>query len=84
VHVALRDPDPVFVHDETIFCGDRQVGRLTSGSYGYTIGRACGIGMIDADTPQDGDFSVDCGGTRVAADVSSRPFYDPDGLRLRG
>ncbi|MEU6459769.1 FAD-dependent oxidoreductase [Streptomyces sp. NPDC047065] len=84
VHLALRDPDVVFVHDETIFCDGVQVGRVTSGSYGYTIGRACGIGLIDADAPQDGDFSVDCGGLRVPADVALRPFYDPEGKRMKG
>lgn len=84
VFLALRDPDVVFVHDETIFRGDAPVGRVTSGSYGHTLGRACGIGLVDADTPADGDFSVDCGGTRVAADLSPRPFYDPAGARLKG
>ncbi|TCC36452.1 GcvT family protein [Kribbella speibonae] len=84
VFVALRDPDVVFVHDETIFCNGLPVGRVTSGSYGYTIGRACGIGVIDADTPEAGDFHIDCGGVCVPADVSARPFYDPDNQRLRG
>ncbi len=84
VFVALRDPEVVLVHDETILCGSQQVGRLTSGSYGYTLGRACGIGIIDADTPDDAEFSVDCGGTRVAADVSPEPFYDPTNQRMKG
>jgi 4-methylaminobutanoate oxidase (formaldehyde-forming) len=84
VFVALRDSKPIFVHDETIFYGDRPVGRMTSGAYGYTLGRACGIGSIAADTPEDGEFFVDCGGLRVPADISSRPFYDPANVRLKG
>ncbi|NYV72760.1 FAD-dependent oxidoreductase [Streptomyces sp. UH6] len=84
VHLALRDPDTVFVHNETIFRNGVQVGRVTSGSYGYTLGRACGIGLIDADVPVEGDFSVDCGGVRVAADISLRPFFDPDSTRMKG
>lgn len=84
VFVALRDPEVVLVHDETILIGDQQVGRMTSGSYGYTIGRACGIGIIDADCPDDAEFSVDCGGTRVAVDVSPQPFYDPMNERIKG
>lgn len=81
--VALRDPEPVLVHDETIFCNDRPIGRMTSGSYGHTLGRACGIAMIDADAPETGSFAVDCGGIKVAADMSSRPFYDPENTRLK-
>jgi len=57
---------------------------MTSGAYGYTLGRACGIGSIAADTPEAGEFVVDCGGVRVPADVSSRPFYDPANTRLKG
>ena len=84
VFVALRDPEVVLVHDETILSGDRQVGRMTSGSYGYTIGRACGIAIIDAGVADDAEFSVDCGGVRVAAEVSPQPFYDPTNERMKG
>ena len=84
VFVALRDPEPVFVHDETMFQGTQPVGRVTSGAYGYTLGRACGIGSIAADTPEDGEFLVDRGGVQVPADISSRPFYDPANARLKG
>ncbi|HEY3685202.1 MAG TPA: FAD-dependent oxidoreductase [Streptosporangiaceae bacterium] len=84
VFVALRDPGTVFVHDETIFHGDTRIGRVTSGGYGYTLGRACGIGLVDAGTPDDGDFSVDCGGVRVPADLSAQPFYDPTSARMKG
>lgn len=82
VHVALRDPEPVFVHDESILLGDEVVGRMTSGSYGYTLGRACGIGYVRADAPAQGPFRVDCGGVRYEADLSPTPFYDPTNARL--
>jgi 4-methylaminobutanoate oxidase (formaldehyde-forming) len=84
VFVALRNPDPILLHDETVLADGRAVGRMTSGSYGYTLGRACGIASIDVDVAIDAAFSVDCGGTLFSADVSTRPFYDPDGERLRG
>jgi glycine cleavage system aminomethyltransferase T/glycine/D-amino acid oxidase-like deaminating enzyme len=84
VYVALRDPEAVFVHDETILCDGRVVGRMTSGSYGYTIGRACGIGYVMSDAPEDGPFVVDCGGREYEADVSAQPFYDPTNSRLKG
>lgn len=84
VFVALRDPKGLFVHDETILCDGRAVGRVTSGSYGYTIGRACGIGYVESGTPEEGAFTVDCGGREREADVSPEPFYDPRNTRLRG
>lgn len=84
VHVALDDPAPVLVHDEALFCDGHQVGRLTSGGYGHTLGRAVGLAAIDPQVDLAGTFTVECAGVRVPATVSRRPFYDPDGLRLRG
>lgn len=84
VYVALRDPQGLFVHDESILLNGEVVGRVTSGSYGYTLGRACGIGFVRADVPAQGEFSIDCGGVEYAADVSATPFYDPTNARLRG
>ena len=84
VYVALRDPEPVFVHDESILCEGRIVGRVTSGSYGYTLGRACGIGYVMTEAPEDGRYTIDCGGREYEADISSQPFYDPSNSRLKG
>jgi glycine cleavage system aminomethyltransferase T len=84
VFIALLDPVPVLVHDEPVLRNGRIVGRMTSGSYGYTLGRACGIARIEGDAPDDGHFTVDCGSVEVEAEVSTTPFYDPRGDRLRG
>lgn len=84
VYVSLDDPEPVFVHDETVYCGGKKVGRMTSGSYGHTLGRAVGIAAIDPNADLAGKFAVQCKGKMYAATVSRRPFYDPKGERLRG
>lgn len=84
VYVAIDDPEPLFVHDETLYCNGRPVGRLTSGSYGYTLGRAVGIAAVDPETDFGGSFEVQCKGKKYPATVSVRPFYDPKGERLKG
>lgn len=84
VYVAIDDPEPLFVHDETVYCNGLPVGRLTSGSYGYTLGRAVGIAAVDPDADLSGAFEVQCKGRKYAATVSRRPFYDPKGERLKG
>ncbi|WP_420180876.1 GcvT family protein [Paenarthrobacter sp. TA1.8] len=84
VYVMLDDPNPVFVHDETVYCDGAPVGRMTSGSYGYTLGRAVGIAAIRPNADLSGVFEVRCKGIRYSAKVSRRPFYDPKGERLRG
>lgn len=84
VHVALRDPAALLLGGESLLSDGRIVGRVTSGGYGYTIGRACGIGYVAADVPAGGAFTVDCGGREYEAELSTRPFYDPSGSRLKG
>jgi 4-methylaminobutanoate oxidase (formaldehyde-forming) len=83
VYVALRDPEPVLVHDESILLDGAVVGRLTSGSYGYTLGRACGIARIHADAPLDGEYTIDCGGVEYPVELSEKPFFDPTNSRLK-
>lgn len=84
VYVALDDPEPVFVHDETVFADGVAVGRMTSGAYGHTLGRAVGIAAISPETALGATFTVECRGERYPATVSRRPFYDARGERLRG
>ncbi|TAJ46902.1 MAG: FAD-dependent oxidoreductase [Herbiconiux sp.] len=84
VYVKLDDPEPLFVHDETVYCNGKQVGRLTSGAYGHTIGGAVGIALIDPNVDFEGVFEVKCKGVLYPATVQRRPFYDPKGERLKG
>ena len=72
------------MHDETVFADGVAVGRMTSGAYGHTLGRAVGIAAISPEVAPDASFTVECKGVRLPATVSRRPFYDPRGERLRG
>ena len=83
--VRLDDPGPLLYHDEPITAGRRQVGRVTSGAYGWTLGGACGLALLEAsvDPGQLGEVTVQCGSPQVPATLSEKPFYDPDGSRLR-
>lgn len=83
VYFTIDDPEPVLVHDETIFVDDIPVGHATSGAYGHTLGRAVGIAAIAGDADLEGAFSIECKGTRYSITVSRRPFYDPTGSRMK-
>jgi glycine cleavage system aminomethyltransferase T/glycine/D-amino acid oxidase-like deaminating enzyme len=84
VYLALKDPAGLLVHDEPVLVDGRVVGRLTSGSYGYTLGRAVGLASIATNLPPDAEYLVDCGGIYREAEISDQPFYDPTNSRLRG
>ncbi len=84
VYVALEEPETLLFHDETVFCNGVAVGRVTSGSFGHTLGRAVGIASVAGDIDFMGSFAVESQGTLHPATISRRPFYDPRGERLRG
>jgi 4-methylaminobutanoate oxidase (formaldehyde-forming) len=89
VQVLVQDPEPLLFHAEPLLRDGVPVGYLRAGSYGFTLGGAVGLAMVEADEPvtpeylRSGAWAVDVAGRRWPATVSLRPMYDPDGLRVR-
>ena len=85
VSLKLEDPEPLLLHGESVIADDRIVGTVMSGAYAHTIGAAAGMAMVEtALAPEDeATAEVDCAGTLVKATLSTRPFYDPTGSRMR-
>ncbi len=87
---TLDDPEPLLYHDEPIWRDGVLVGRLTSGAYGHTLGRAVGLGYVEhADGVTDafvasGRWDVEIACERVPARAQLTPPYDPKSLRVRG
>ncbi|MGH1412866.1 MAG: GcvT family protein [Pelagimonas sp.] len=84
----LTDPVPMLYHNEPILRDGEIVGYLTSGNYGHTLGGAMGMGYIPAAGEKLADvlassYEIDVMGTRVKAEVSSKPFYDPKSERVK-
>jgi glycine cleavage system aminomethyltransferase T/glycine/D-amino acid oxidase-like deaminating enzyme len=89
IQVLLTDPEPMMFHAEVICRGGRPAGYLRSASYGFTLGGAVGLAMIDADQPIDqkyldsGDWTVQIGDAVYPAVTSLRPLYDPASKRVQ-
>jgi glycine cleavage system T protein len=86
---TLEDPEPLLYHDEPIWRDGELVGRITSGAYGHTLGRAVGLGYVEH---PDGvtDAFVETGGweleiacERWRARAQLTPPYDPASARVR-
>jgi 4-methylaminobutanoate oxidase (formaldehyde-forming) len=91
VQVLLDDPEPMLFHAEVVRRDDVEVGYVRSASYGFTLGGAVGLAMVDAgDRPADadwlgaGEWTVQVGNAIVPARVSLAPMYDPRSERVRG
>jgi 4-methylaminobutanoate oxidase (formaldehyde-forming) len=88
VSIRLLDPEPLLIHNEIVLRNGRPMGNVRSASYGHTLGSAVGLAMVGGD-PVDaaylkhGQWEVDIAGRIYAAEVSLRPFYDPDMERVK-
>ncbi|GAB4383217.1 GcvT family protein [Albidovulum sp.] len=82
-------PEVILSGRETIFRNGERVGWLSSGGYGYTIGRSIGYGYvraghpIDADYVLSGEYALEVATERVPCEVHLRPLHDPQGERIR-
>jgi 4-methylaminobutanoate oxidase (formaldehyde-forming) len=85
----LEDPEALIFGNEPVLRDGEIVGRLTSASYGWSVGGAVGLGYVTRPagmTLKDlaaGEFEVMVNGRAVKATASLRPFYDPSSSRMR-
>jgi 4-methylaminobutanoate oxidase (formaldehyde-forming) len=85
----LTDPEPMLYHNEPLLRDGEIVGYLSSGAYGHHLGAAIGMGYVpcpgeSADEVLASTYEIDVAGTRVRAEASLRPIYDPKSERMRG
>ncbi|MBL7161689.1 MAG: FAD-dependent oxidoreductase [Anaerolineales bacterium] len=85
----LDDPEPLLYGNEIIYRNGEIVGHLQTGSYGFTLGGAMGMGFVHHEggaTNQfinSGTYEIDIAGERYPAKASLRPMYDPKNERVR-
>jgi 4-methylaminobutanoate oxidase (formaldehyde-forming) len=75
--------DIVLLGRETILRDGRFAGYLTSGGYGYTIGKPIGLGYIRHPDPATGRYELVVANERVAAQVHFAPLFDPENASVK-
>ncbi|MEM1401887.1 MAG: FAD-dependent oxidoreductase [Pseudomonadota bacterium] len=92
VSIVLKDAEPILDHQEIVCRNGTPVGTVRAGSFGHTLGASVGLAMVEADVAgssvdaawlRDGEWTVRIADREYAADVSLRPFYDPNMERVR-
>ena len=76
--VVHRAPRLNLFGGEIVLAGDRVLGRVTSGGYGYTVGRNIFCAYVAADEPGAAEYAIEVMGERHPALRHTRPLYDPD------
>jgi len=81
--------DPLLLHDELIYSGNRVVGATTSGTLGVRCKMPLAIGLIDTEKNEtlqslaNRSFEIDVAGRRYDARVLERLPHDPDNEYMR-
>jgi 4-methylaminobutanoate oxidase (formaldehyde-forming) len=82
--LTLADDRSVALGSEPVRVGDRLVGRVTSGGYGYTVERSIAYAYLPTIDAEIGTrVAVEIFGEWVEGEVAAEPLYDPDGVRVR-
>ncbi|MBY4588621.1 MULTISPECIES: GcvT family protein [Rhizobium] len=83
------DPDTVLLGRETIYRDGKRVGWLSSGGFGYTLGKPIGYGYVrntdgvTEDFILSGTYELDIARERIPCKLSLTPLYDPDMARVK-
>ena len=81
--LVLDDPRAVALGSEPVRSGGDLVGRVTSGGYGYTVGKSIAYAYLPAAHSAGAEVEVEIFGEWVAGEVAEEPLYDPKGERIR-
>jgi len=83
------DADVVLLGRETIYRNGERVGWLTSGGFGYTVGKSIGYGYVrnpdgvTRDYVMDGSYELEVATQRVPCTVYMTPLYDAKMERIK-
>ena len=86
----LIDPKAVLWHEEIIYRNGEIVGYVSSGAYSFNFGCSVALGYvksnkgINKDFVETGDWEIESSGVCYKAEASLKPFYDPNGDKIKG
>jgi 4-methylaminobutanoate oxidase (formaldehyde-forming) len=88
VQFLLQDPEPLVYHNEPIYRDGARAGYVSSGNFGHTLGAAVAMGYIpcEGESPADvlaSSYEIEVAGTRIKAEASLKPMYDPKAERVK-
>jgi 4-methylaminobutanoate oxidase (formaldehyde-forming) len=82
--LVLDDPRSVCLANEPVRVDGRIVGRVTSGGYGFAVGKSIAFAYLP---PEDAALGtrgeVEVFGEWIGFDIEREPLWDPDGERIR-
>ncbi|MFM9043035.1 MAG: glycine cleavage T C-terminal barrel domain-containing protein [bacterium] len=82
--ISLEDPRSVCLGNEPVRVGEEIVGRVTTGGFGYTLGKSIAYAYLPPDGTAEGTpVEIEIFGEWIAGEVEAGPLLDPKGERIR-
>lgn len=82
--MTLADPATVTLGSEPIRSNGKVVGWVTSGGFGYSVGRSIAYGYLPIELAKpETKLTIECFGVEIDAKVEKEPLYDPKGEKIR-
>ncbi|HYU73647.1 MAG TPA: aminomethyltransferase family protein, partial [Ktedonobacteraceae bacterium] len=82
--LVVDDPRAVALGGEPLLDGERVLGRVTSGGYGYSVRQSIAYGYLPVAYATPGtQVEVQSFGTRYGATVMKEPLYDPKNEKIK-
>jgi len=82
--ITLADPRSVALGNEPVRIGGEIRGRVTTGGYGYTVGRSIAYAYVPPDQAEPGtEVAIEIFGRWVDGEIAAEPLFDPKGERIR-
>ncbi|HEU5253568.1 MAG TPA: FAD-dependent oxidoreductase [Solirubrobacterales bacterium] len=81
--LTLADPRSIALGNEPVRVGGEIAGRVTTGGYGYTVGRSIAYAYLPPEHEPGTAVEVEIFGRWVEGEVASEPLFDPKGERIR-
>mgnify|MGYP002139874464 CR=1 FL=1 len=90
VQILVKDPEPLMFHAEIVRRDGKPMGYVRAASYGFTLGGAVGLAMIEGGEQvvdqaflDSGSWEVEIADKRYPIVASLKPLYDPESKRVK-
>jgi sarcosine oxidase subunit alpha len=85
VGFEMNNPSVLPLEGEQFVQDGQLVGRVTSARYSPTLKKSIGMGWVNSDFAATGsNITLQTNGHLAHATVVDMPFYDPEGMKLKG
>ncbi len=82
--LTLDDPRAVALGGEPLLDGERVLGRVTSGAYGYTVRQSIAYGYLPIEYATPGtQIEVQLFGIKYPATIMKEPLFDPKNEKIK-